>query len=517
MSSSTSDQNLGKGARLKKSPFLPEDSADLDGDEIRGFKALKNATYDQMQDADIFTESMEDTINDMRSQTHEATKSMSFDPRRSKSVESEDLFVTSPREKEDCSPLGNTLQVKSESASDDDFDFMIIDRANAPPDIQKKWSIPRPPPTIDLTLEVKQEPTDDEFNKSLGGGQPSASSDNFHSYTVQGMVDTEQLEARKAELESKALKGSISKDDLQELLQISLQLSGAKDNVSIGGVAPPNANLQTGESGQKADKPAKRTRRPPPKNAAEYFARKEQAERDAERRREARGSKRVTQGEESKKPKRTRVSAKQRKEDEQVERRVADMLRPYDAIQERADQGDLQAELTISASKKADQLRQMAAAAPDDIDPHLFRDQKRELEASTHAWGDGGVHPKDGKWEIRGLLSPLWNHQIIVGAWMLGRELKLTGVLPRGGILADAMGMGKTIEALSCMVGNQPSEAVKDAGKGATLVLCQSEQMIDQWMEEIRKHCTKAFSRSVVHYKKGNKMDIDMLASFNVV
>ncbi|WYZ46104.1 hypothetical protein EsH8_IX_000329 [Colletotrichum jinshuiense] len=517
MSSSTSDQNFGKGARLKKGPFLPEDSADLDGDEIRGFKALKNATYDQMQDADIFTESMEDTINEMRSQTHEATKSMSFDPRRPKSVESEDLFVTSPGEKEDCSPLGNTLQVKSESDSDDDFDFMIIDKANAPPDVQKKWSIPRPPLTIDLTLEVKQEPKDDESNKSLGDGQPSASSDNIHSYTGQGTADAEQLEARKAELESKALKGSINKDDLQELLQLSLQLSGAKDIVSFGSAAPTNVDLQSGESDPKVEKPAKRKRRPPPKNAAEYFARKEQAERDAERRREARGSKRVAQEEESRKPKRTRVSAKQRKEEEHVDRRVADMLRPYDAIQDRADQGDLQAEPTISASKRADQLRQMAAAAPVDIDPHLFRDQKRELEESTYAWGDGGVHPKDGKWDIRGMLSPLWNHQIIVGAWMLGRELKFTEGLPRGGILADAMGMGKTIEALSCMVGNQSSEAAKDAGKGATLVLCQSEQMIDQWIEEIRKHCTKAFSRSVVHYKKGNKMDIDMLASFNVV
>ncbi|KAK6223047.1 snf2 family domain-containing protein [Colletotrichum tabaci] len=79
------------------------------------------------------------------------------------------------------------------------------------------------------------------------------------------------------------------------------------------------------------------------------------------------------------------------------------------------------------------------------------------------------------------------------------------------------MGLGKTIETLSCIVGNQASESLKDAGKGATLVICPSGQMISQWISEVKKHCNKRFAKSIVHFKVGNKMDIELLASFNIV
>ncbi|TDZ33218.1 DNA repair protein RAD5 [Colletotrichum spinosum] len=201
----------------------------------------------------------------------------------------------------------------------------------------------------------------------------------------------------------------------------------------------------------------------------------------------------------------------------QGSKRLQSIREVQDAIQERADQGDLPDQPIITARTKKDQLKQIADNVPEGADKDLIGDQKAELKEATQAWGAKAVRAKDGMWEVRGLETLLPHHQIIVGAWMLGRELKVSDNLPRGGILADVMGMGKTIETLSCMVGNQAEADEKEKGEGATLVVCQSGQNIDQWMAEIRKHCDEKFASDIVHYKASNKMGIGLLGKLNVV
>ena len=61
--------------------------------------------------------------------------------------------------------------------------------------------------------------------------------------------------------------------------------------------------------------------------------------------------------------------------------------------------------------------------------------------------------------------------------WMLSREDQNTGGL-RGGILADQMGLGKTIQVLACVAGHPSPKP--------TLVVCP-KSLIDQWRRECKK------------------------------
>jgi hypothetical protein len=56
------------------------------------------------------------------------------------------------------------------------------------------------------------------------------------------------------------------------------------------------------------------------------------------------------------------------------------------------------------------------------------------------------------------LLVPLMRHQRMALAWMVKREL---GSHPRGGILADDQGLGKTVSTMSLIVTNMPDPATR--------------------------------------------------------
>ncbi|KAL7416498.1 SNF2 family N-terminal domain-containing protein [Mrakia frigida] len=78
---------------------------------------------------------------------------------------------------------------------------------------------------------------------------------------------------------------------------------------------------------------------------------------------------------------------------------------------------------------------------------------------------------------LPGLNITLMPHQIIGVAWLVEQEAK-----PKycGGILADAMGLGKTIQALALMVMNQSSEPKKKSN-----LIVAPLALLSQWRDEI--------------------------------
>lgn len=86
------------------------------------------------------------------------------------------------------------------------------------------------------------------------------------------------------------------------------------------------------------------------------------------------------------------------------------------------------------------------------------------------------------EWQVPGMKCHLRPHQVIGVCWMLARELM--GEKPLGGILADQMGLGKTIQMLACMASNPPSKRDKKK-KGSTLIVTTA---VDQWISEIKQH-----------------------------
>ncbi|UQC76462.1 SNF2 super family protein [Colletotrichum lupini] len=524
MSCFKSGNAVAKGAKRQKQPLCFDDDDDDDDGPVEG--GVRPAIATQAE-PDIFDESIEDMIEESRRDIHGSGKAATSSYHGNS--EMDDLFVFNDERVQNAEISHEAaVPIKSEE-SDDDFDLMIIDQDEASSKAREQWSKPRGPWTIDLTPSsmVKIEPVEHTHHSSINkdikqepGAEASADgSTSFH--TSKSFV--KELEERKEELQSKALKGALSTEELSEMCQIITQLSRAQEEVKISNNAPtavpfPAANMdQALVEGN--EKKAKKKSNPRIKSAAEYWARQEEKDRN----RDARGQKRSGASQRSShatKSARTLKNANtagDERENKRIERQIEALLRPIDAIQERAQAGDLTAAPVIIATTRADQLKKMRESAPEYFEPKFLDRQKGELLEATKAWGPRAVRAKDGFWEVRGLQSLMHHHQLIVGAWMMGRELKGTPKLPRGGILADAMGLGKTIETLSCIVGNQASEMLQEDGKGATLVVVPSGQMISQWMSEVKKHCDKKFSKNIIHFKIGNKMDIEQLSSFNMV
>lgn len=102
----------------------------------------------------------------------------------------------------------------------------------------------------------------------------------------------------------------------------------------------------------------------------------------------------------------------------------------------------------------------------------------------------------------------LMPHQILGVAWMLSRE---RNDKYKGGILADSMGLGKTIQTIATMAEN-PST---DPQRKTTLVIAPVA-LLTQWEDEINKFVKNKWKIHLYH-GKGNKVPISYLQTCDVV
>lgn len=139
---------------------------------------------------------------------------------------------------------------------------------------------------------------------------------------------------------------------------------------------------------------------------------------------------------------------------------------------------------SIKASTHADQMAQLKASIPQDCDTRRKNTQKQDLKEAIKVFGCRRIEAVDGDWRLKGMKTAMRCHQITAVAWMVKREL--ARMEPFGGILADAMGMGKTVMSLACILGNPPDDEHIERFCRATLVVVPSKTVALQWEAEAR-------------------------------
>lgn len=137
---------------------------------------------------------------------------------------------------------------------------------------------------------------------------------------------------------------------------------------------------------------------------------------------------------------------------------------------------------SIKAKTHADQMAQIMAGIPENCDIRRKTTQKKDLQEAKSIFGYKKIEADNGNWKLKGMQTSLLNHQLTAVAWMIKRELARDK--PFGGILADAMGMGKTVMSLACILGNPADEEHIAKFCKATLVIVPSKEIASQWEAE---------------------------------
>jgi len=173
------------------------------------------------------------------------------------------------------------------------------------------------------------------------------------------------------------------------------------------------------------------------------------------------------------------------------------------------------AEPEISGSNtKETQLQKLFANIPEGSNVKSAKNDQKKLKQASKSFGYAKVKAVDGKWLVKGMTSTLYHHQLLGAQWMVSRELSDTA--PHGGLLADGMGLGKTVQTLACMVGNPPTPADIKRNIRATLIVVPST-VIDQWLEEIRRHAEESVFPKIMHYKSSSKIPTAVLSDLDIV
>lgn len=124
------------------------------------------------------------------------------------------------------------------------------------------------------------------------------------------------------------------------------------------------------------------------------------------------------------------------------------------------------------------------------LDPKRLKSEVKHLASAVSAIGEDFVTAKDGRWLVDGMKTSLYNYQLYGVGWAVRRErVRPTPENPKGGILADEMGCGKTITMLAVIVASPPPK--RDKTK-ANLLLVQNSAAVRHWQTQIKKHCNTA-------------------------
>ncbi|KAL2068826.1 hypothetical protein VTL71DRAFT_15164 [Oculimacula yallundae] len=145
------------------------------------------------------------------------------------------------------------------------------------------------------------------------------------------------------------------------------------------------------------------------------------------------------------------------------------------------------------------------------LDLKRTKTDNNDLVKSAASFGLGKVKRAKNGWLLEGMKCSLRNHQLRCVSWMTKREC--SNEEPHGGIVADVMGLGKTVQCLALVVANpqEPLLTVK-----ATLVIVPAS-LKSQWWSELAIHTPDLIDTSMVFESKRVDNAISKMSKCSIV
>ncbi|KAL4784180.1 SNF2 family N-terminal domain-containing protein [Aspergillus varians] len=170
---------------------------------------------------------------------------------------------------------------------------------------------------------------------------------------------------------------------------------------------------------------------------------------------------------------------------------------------------------SFTASNRKNAMAELVASIPT-----KDRDEAKEnVNLITNAmkkFTRSVITDNQGGWRIKGLKTKMYHYQVLGCAFMRDRENSPEE--PRGGILADVMGIGKTLEALVNIIDGLP---LNPEDQSQTTLLVVPSHLTKHWMDQMRKHCEPKAIGKVVQYHARAKLstlnDIEDLQTYSIV
>ncbi|KAF1919601.1 SNF2 family N-terminal domain-containing protein [Ampelomyces quisqualis] len=154
---------------------------------------------------------------------------------------------------------------------------------------------------------------------------------------------------------------------------------------------------------------------------------------------------------------------------------------------------------TFNNNVKAGALKELIASIP--LADKIGREDINIILAATKEFdGRGAVKADKGLWRVKGMSTSLKPYQVLGTAFMRRRERDIHR--PSGGLMADQMGLGKTLQMLANIVNGRPPK--HDAGPRTTLLVA-SPALIEQWRNEIEAHTN--CNLTMMRYCSGSRID----------
>jgi hypothetical protein len=166
---------------------------------------------------------------------------------------------------------------------------------------------------------------------------------------------------------------------------------------------------------------------------------------------------------------------------------------------------DAPAMAKFSANTVAAQTAAYKASLPADYDLRRGKTQINDLNEARRVLGNRRVKAEGPDFRVKSMQLTIKPYQLTAIAWMLKRERMY---IPEGGIVADVMGMGKTVVSLTCISENMPEAKDVKEFCHATLVVVPNNRTAAQWYSEVKKHCTKKVEKTVRIYSNDVKVPI---------